>query len=182
LDIARIESGRADLKYVLQPIKPLIDNVVDLLTPQITARDLNIKVSLPDDTPDVYVDRNHAERVFINLINNALKFTPAKGTITIAAKDELDNGMLVFSVADTGIGIKEDDLAKLFEEFYRVDNEINANVKGTGLGLSLVKQIVEAHGGRVWVTSKVNAGTTFHFTLPTAEVQVKKPSASKKES
>ncbi len=177
LDIARIESGRADLKYVLQPVKPLIDNVVDLLTPQITSRDLNIKVVLPDDTPDICVDRNHAERVFINLINNAIKFTPAKGVITIKAEEELDNGMVVFTVSDTGIGIKEDDLKKLFDEFYRVDNEINASVKGTGLGLALVQQIVEAHVGRVWVTSKVGVGTTFHFTLPTSEAQVKKTAA-----
>jgi signal transduction histidine kinase len=182
LDIARIESGRADLKYVMQPIKPLIDNVADLLTPQVTARDLTIKVSLPPDVPDVCIDRNHAERVFINLVNNAIKFTSAKGVITIAAKEELDNGMMVLSVSDTGIGIKEDDLLKLFEEFYRVDNEINASVKGTGLGLSLVKQIVEAHGGRVWVTSKVGVGTSFHFTLPTSLEQIKaKTSAGKKE-
>jgi signal transduction histidine kinase len=174
LDIARIESGRADMKYVLQPIKPLIDNIADLLTPQMTTRELNLKVDLPPDLPDVYIDRNHAERVFINLVGNALKFTPAKGTITIAANPKLDDReMIVFSVSDTGIGIKEDDLAKLFEEFYRVDNEINAGVKGTGLGLSLVKQIVEAHGGRVWVTSKLNVGTTFFFTLPTAKEQVK---------
>ena len=180
LDIARIESGRADMKYVSQPVKPLIDNVVDLLTPQLTARELNIKVDLPPDTPDVCIDRSHAERVFINLINNALKFTPAKGLITVAASPKLDDReMLVCSVTDTGIGIKEDDLAKLFEEFYRVDNEINASVKGTGLGLSLVKQIVEAHGGRIWVTSKVNVGTTFYFTLPTSEEQVKR--SSKKE-
>ncbi len=181
LDIARIESGRADMKYVLQPIKPIIDNIADLLTPQITTRDLNLKISLPPDVPDVYIDRNHAERVFINLVSNALKFTPAKGTITIAASEELENGMLLFTVSDTGIGIKEDDLTKLFEEFYRVDNDINASVKGTGLGLPLVKQIVEAHGGRIWITSKVNVGTTFHFTLPTSEEQVKKSSASKKE-
>jgi signal transduction histidine kinase len=173
LDIARIESGRADMKYSLQPVKPVIDNIADLLTPQMTTRELNLKVDLPPDIPDIYIDRNHVERVFINLVGNALKFTPAKGSITIAASPELDDGMVVFSISDTGIGIKEDDLAKLFEEFYRVDNEINAGVKGTGLGLSLVKQIVEAHAGRIWVTSQVGQGTTFHFTMPTSEEQVK---------
>jgi signal transduction histidine kinase len=173
LDIARIESGRAEMKYLPQPIKPLIDNIADLLTPQLKERDLNLKINLPENLGNVYIDRNHVERVFINLVGNALKFTPAKGTITIAAQPKVENGMITFSVADTGIGIPEDDLAKLFEEFYRVDNEINQSVKGTGLGLSLVKQITEAHGGRVWVTSKVGEGTVFHFTLPTSQEQIK---------
>ncbi len=173
LDIARIESGRAEMKYTLQSIKPLVDNIADLLTPQMRDRDLNLKIDLPPDLPEVFIDRNHVERIFINLVGNALKFTPAKGTITIAAQPELDNGMVVFSVTDTGIGIKEDDLTKLFEEFYRVDNVINQSVKGTGLGLSLVKRITEAHAGRVWITSKLNEGTTFYFTLPTSEEQVK---------
>ena len=173
LDIARIESGRAEMKYLLQSIKPLIDNIADLLTPQMKDRDLNLKIELPENLPNVYVDRNHVERVFINLVGNALKFTPAKGTITISAEPKVENGMVIFSVADTGIGIPEDDLSKLFEEFYRVDNEINQSVKGTGLGLSLVKQITEAHGGRVWVTSKVGSGTVFHFTLPTSQDQLK---------
>lgn len=173
LDIARIESGRAEMKYLLQSIRPLVDNITDLLTPQLRERDLNIKIDLPENLPEVYIDRNHAERVFINLVGNALKFTPAKGTITIAAQPKLENGMITFSVSDTGIGIPEDDLQKLFEEFYRVDNEINQSVKGTGLGLSLVKQITEAHGGRVWVTSKVGSGTTFYFTLPTGPEHVK---------
>lgn len=180
LDIARIESGRAEMKYLSQSVKPLIDNIADLLTPQMRERDLNLKVDLPDNLPNVYIDRNHVERIFINLVGNALKFTQAKGTITIAADPKLDNGMITFSVADTGIGIPADDLAKLFEEFYRVDNEINQSVKGTGLGLSLVKQITEAHSGHVWVTSKVGQGTTFHFTLPTSAEQIK-PSGPKKD-
>ena len=173
LDIARIESGRAEMKYLQQSVKPLIDNIADLLTPQLKERDLNLKVDLPEGLNNIYIDRNHVERVFINLVGNALKFTPAKGTITISAQPKVENGMVTFSVADTGIGIPEDDLAKLFEEFYRVDNEINQSVKGTGLGLSLVKQITEAHGGRVWVASKVGSGTVFHFTLPTSHEQIK---------
>lgn len=181
LDIARIESGRAEMKYLQQSIKPLIDNIADLLTPQLKERDLNLKVDLPEGLPDVCIDRNHVERIFINLVGNALKFTPAKGTITIAAQPPSgDSDMITFSIADTGIGIPEIDLEKLFEEFYRVDNEINQSVKGTGLGLSLVKQITEAHGGRVWVTSKVGSGTTFFFTLPTSMEKVAK-SSSKKE-
>ena len=87
-----------------------------------------------------------------------------KGTITVRVRR--DPHAATIEVSDTGIGVSKEDLNKLFDEFYRVDNVINQNVKGTGLGLSLVKKIVDAHKGRVWVTSEVNHGTTFHFTLP----------------
>ena len=107
------------------------------------------------------------ERVFINLIGNAIKFTPVGGRITVKAKG-LDGEMLQISVIDNGIGMAEKDLAKLGEEFYRIDNEINQKVKGTGLGLSLVKSIVEAHKGKLTVTSQLNKGSTFSFTLPKA--------------
>ena len=83
----------------------------------------------------------------------------------------MNNDIVTIEVSDTGIGISQDDITRLFDEFYRVDNQINQNVKGTGLGLSLAKKIVEAHNGKMWVTSKLDEGTTFHFTLP-----VKKPS------
>ena len=114
--------------------------------------------------PEISLDPSQIDRVFINLINNAIKFTPIKGKINVAAS--LENNIVTVEVSDTGIGIKEDDAKKLFDEFYRVDNEINQQVKGTGLGLSLAKKIVEAHQGRIWVTSKIGQGTTFYFTLP----------------
>lgn len=123
-------------------------------------------VSIAEGIPPVYIDRSQVERVFINLVGNAIKFTPENGQISVSVKPDAD--MALCSVNDNGIGIKEDDLPKLFDEFYRVDNEINQQVKGTGLGLSLAKNIVEAHHGKIWVTSKVNAGTTFYFTLPLA--------------
>ena len=106
-------------------------------------------VNIPAEAKEFYVDTSHAERIFINLINNAIKFTPKNGTITIAASPALDRGYITFSVADTGIGIAQEDLKKLFNEFYRVENEINQSVKGTGLGLTLAKNIVEAHRGRI---------------------------------
>jgi signal transduction histidine kinase len=112
----------------------------------------------------VLADKSQLQRVFINLIGNAVKFTPAQGKITIRAK-KVDEYIQI-DVEDTGKGIAEQNLDKVFEEFYREDNEINQNVKGTGLGLSLVKYIVEAHKGKIWVKSKLNQGTTFSFTLP----------------
>jgi two-component system phosphate regulon sensor histidine kinase PhoR len=110
------------------------------------------------------VDYSQIKRVFINLINNAIKFSPAQGKITIQCH-KLDKEIQV-DITDTGCGIPEEAQEKIFEEFYRVDNPINQQLKGTGLGLTLVKNIIEAHKGKVWVKSKVGAGATFSFTLP----------------
>jgi len=170
LDIARIESGRHEMKFGLYKVKSVVENVADLLTPQVTAKGVKLQISVPENIDEIYIDTSQAERVFINLLSNATKFTPAQGTITIAAAPTVENGFVTFSVSDTGIGIPEDDLKKLFSEFFRVDNEINQNVKGTGLGLVLAKNIVQAHHGRMWVESKVGVGTTFFFTLPVSVV------------
>ncbi|MBF0388211.1 MAG: GAF domain-containing sensor histidine kinase [Candidatus Omnitrophica bacterium] len=166
LDIARIESGRVEMKTLAQPIKPMLNNIADLLAPQLSSKSLNLRVQIQADAPEIEFDASQVERVFINLISNAIKFTPPQGTISINAIPQWSQKALLCEVADTGIGIKKDDVARVFDEFYRVDNEINMNVKGTGLGLALAKNIVEAHGGKIWVTSDLGVGTTFHFTLP----------------
>lgn len=169
LDIARIESGRQEMKYALYKIKSIVDNVADLLAPQITAKGVKLELRLSEQIEKIYVDSSHAERVFINLLSNAVKFTPQNGTITLEVSPALDSGYAVFSVSDTGIGIPATEIQKLFSEFFRVDNEINQNVKGTGLGLVLAKNIVQAHHGRIWVQSQVGVGTTFYFTLPASQ-------------
>ena len=169
LDIARIESGRQEMKFAIYKIKTIVDNVADLLTPQITAKAITLQLRLPQEIKEIYVDTSHAERVLINLLSNAIKFTPQNGTITVTVAPTLDAGYAVFSVSDTGIGIPASELQKLFSEFFRVDNEINQNVKGTGLGLVLAKNIVQAHRGKIWVQSQVKVGTTFYFTLPSSQ-------------
>lgn len=169
LDISRIESRKTEMRFDRCALQPIIENVHDLLTPQLREKNINWLAEVDEATPPVFLDRSHIERVFINLVSNAIKFTPVHGTISIRVRP--DNDIIVVQVSDTGIGISAQDIPKLFDEFYRVDNEINQNLKGTGLGLSLVKKIIEAHQGRIWVTSEVNKGTTFHFTLP-----IEKPS------
>jgi signal transduction histidine kinase len=171
LDISRIESGRVEMTTLSQPLKPMIDNVADLLTPQLSAKNVALKQIIPTDTPPVEFDKSQFERVFINLISNAIKFTPSGGTITVSLHTNWDRQEILFDVADTGIGINKENLSKIFDEFFRVDNEINMTVKGTGLGLALAKNIVEAHYGRMWVSSEVNVGTTFHFTIPLTHKQ-----------
>lgn len=164
LDIARIESGRIELSLQKCDLSSLIENTHDLLTPQMKEKNIRWTSQADKNLPEIYADKSQIERVFINLIGNAVKFTPDGGTIGIAAQKI--NGEIIVKVSDTGIGIKEEDLPRIFNEFYRVENPINENVKGTGLGLTLAKKIIEAHQGKIWVTSKLNEGTTFHFTLP----------------
>ncbi len=166
LDIARIESGRVEMNFGLHKVPAVVENIADLLAPQINAKEIKLNINIPAGIDEFYVDFSQAERIFINLLSNAIKFTPKQGTITVSASPTLERGYITFSVADTGIGIAAEDIKKLFNEFYRVENEINQNVKGTGLGLSLVKNIVEAHRGKIWVNSQPGMGTTFMFTLP----------------
>jgi signal transduction histidine kinase len=109
-------------------------------------------------------DEDKLSLVFVNLIDNAIKYTSEKGTITIKA--EAKNKDVLISVADTGMGIPKYDLVRIFERFYRVDKERSSELGGTGLGLSIVKHIIESHGGKVWAESEPNKGSTFYFTLP----------------
>jgi signal transduction histidine kinase len=164
LDISRIESGRVEMKMSRCNLAVMVENVHDLLTPQMRDKDIRWSAEVDPAVPEMSLDAGQAERIFINLVGNAIKFTPARGLISIQA--HLHEGMVTVEVSDTGIGIGEEDISRLFDEFYRVDNQINQNVKGTGLGLALAKKIVEAHHGKMWVTSKIGEGTTFHFTLP----------------
>ena len=164
LDIARIEAGRIEMKFMKFNIASLVENVQDLLTPQIKDKNLNLAVDVAPHIPEILIDVNQIERVLINLVGNAIKFTRTNGTVSI--KISSDDKKITVAVSDTGIGISEENIAKLFNEFYRVENEINQSVKGSGLGLALAKNIIEAHHGRIWVTSKLHQGSTFYFTLP----------------
>jgi signal transduction histidine kinase len=164
LDIARIESGRMTLKIAPFNLKNIIDEVGDMLTVQMKERQVAFSSILPDNMPEIMADYSQIKRVFINLVNNAFKYTPSGGKITIRV--HIADQKIQVDITDTGCGIPEDAIEKLFTEFYRVDIAINQEVKGTGLGLAMVKHIVEAHKGRIWVKSKVGFGSTFSFTLP----------------
>ncbi|MDD3374114.1 MAG: ATP-binding protein [Candidatus Omnitrophica bacterium] len=163
LDISRIESGRIDMNFEKVPIKNLIENTRDLLMPQMKEKQITFSCDIPEQIPDILIDQKHIERVFINLLSNAIKYTP-NGKINIKAS--YNEKEVLFEIQDTGSGIKAEDLPRLFDEFYRVENDLNQSIKGTGLGLSLVKHIITAHQGEIWATSEINVGTTFHFTIP----------------
>lgn len=164
LDISRLESGKVTMKIEPQDLKNILAGVFDLLSVQLKESQVEFSINLTDNATMVLADAAQINRIFINLVGNALKFTPAGGKITVTSQKV--NNQLQIDVTDTGYGIPKEALNAIFEEFYRVDNPINQQVKGTGLGLSLVKHIVEAHGGKIWVKSKLGSGSTFSFTLP----------------
>jgi signal transduction histidine kinase len=164
LDISRIESGKQELDLKALNLCELVNKVLDLLSPQIKEKNLQTQVLADKELPEVNADRRQLERVLINLVSNAIKFTPKSGTISIQAKPK--DGTMQIDISDTGVGIPAKDLPHIFDEFYRSENAINENVKGSGLGLSLAKYIVAAHNGKIWVKSELNKGATFSFTLP----------------
>jgi signal transduction histidine kinase len=164
LDIARIEAGKTIMKLEEQNIKTVIESAVDLIAIQCKNKNISLALNIPENIPNIMLDRSHIERVLINLLGNAVKFTPQDGKITVHAENK--GAQLQIDISDTGIGMPKEGMAKLFQEFYRVDNAVNQQIKGTGLGLAMVKHIIEAHQGKIWVESELNKGSTFSFTLP----------------
>jgi signal transduction histidine kinase len=162
LDIARIESGKMEIKIVPAEAVKLINDVTGFLTPQVTEKNISLSVKTPPSL-NVYMDKALIERVLLNLIGNAIKFTPTGGKIAVGLTQT--ENQAVVSVQDTGCGMKQDDLGKIFQEFYRVSNIENTKIRGTGLGLSLVKRIIDTHKEKIWVKSSEGKGTIFYFTL-----------------
>lgn len=162
LDIARIESGKMEVKIAPAEIVELLNGVAELLAPQIQAKKIKLSLSTPK-TLQVYMDKSLIERVLINLINNAIKYTPEGGSILVSLR-QIDQQALI-GVKDTGCGIKQEDLEKIFDEFYRVNNPENVKLRGSGLGLSLVRKIIDTHKEKIWVESEVGKGSSFYFTL-----------------
>jgi signal transduction histidine kinase len=163
LDISRIESGKVTMDLISCSLKDIANKVEDLLSGTLKEKKIEFYTDIPEESSRVLADALQIQRVFINLVGNAMKFTPAGGRISISSR-KTDN-LIQIDVADTGCGIPKEAQEAIFEEFFRVDNAINQEAKGTGLGLALVKHIVEAHKGKIWVKSAPGAGSVFSFTL-----------------
>src|SRR5262245_27361790 len=168
LDLARIESGRTRMTFEPQEVPGLLGSA-DRLRPQADRAGVALEVRPDPDLPPVRADAARVESALINLVHNAIKFTPPGGRIAVRASlGEVDGQPCVrVSVTDTGVGIPEADLPRLFERFYKADKSRASS--GTGLGLAIVKHIVQAHGGQVGAESEVGRGSTFWFTLALAE-------------
>ena len=162
LDLAKIEAGRMDWRE--EPVD--LGEVIGRATASLLDADdgPQVVVIVADDLPTVLGDRDRLIQVVINLISNAVKFTPT-GTITVTA-DPYPEGVVV-GVADTGVGIAPEDHGKVFEQFGQAGDTLTDKPRGTGLGLPICREIVEHHGGRLWLDSAVGAGSMFRFTIPT---------------
>lgn len=163
LELSRIESGQVPLQ--IKPTSPaqLLQSAADRMKTQAERAGLDLQVEFCPDLPAIPADASRLEQVLVNLIHNAIKFTPPGGEIRLFAR--MDGKYIRFNVSDTGAGIDPDDLPRIFERFYKADR---ARTKGggTGLGLSIARHIVEAHGGKIWAASEPKKGSTFSFIIP----------------
>jgi len=162
VELSLIESGQAKLNKQPSDIKEVIEHSVNRLTPLAERGGLSMNLLIPRDLPQIVIDRDKIEHVLVNLIHNAIKFTTPGGKITISASQK--PGQIEIAVTDTGIGISEEDLPRIFERFYKTDKSRSSS--GTGLGLAIAKHIVQAHGGEIRVSSREGQGSSFSFTLP----------------
>ncbi len=163
LDISRIERDKLRLHYSLVNINALIKDSSDFFKKLAEERDISLKYYLPKEEVNLFVDVDRINQVLSNLINNAIKFTEEGGKIKIELK--VLETKIRFGVIDTGFGIAKSDLPLLFNKFVQVSKVASAEKKGVGLGLSIVKELIEKHGGEIWVESKLGVGTKFYFTL-----------------
>lgn len=165
LDVARLDSGGLTLnRTAVNPIH-LVESAISQHRIQAEDRDIELTASLAGSFPEVDVDPRRVEQILANLIGNALKFTPAGGTIELSLQQD-SGDEVIFTVADTGPGISEEQLPHLFDRFWQAEE---GSRHGAGLGLAICKGLVDAHGGRIWVESKEKTGTIFYFSLSTAE-------------
>ena len=164
LDLAKIEAGKMDLHPEEMPVMEALQEITAILDPMARQQGLQLRTVGAADAGVIKADRSKFKQVLYNLLSNAVKFTPAPGTITVSVKDSSEQ--LTVSVEDTGIGMKAEDLPKLFREFEQIDGSYTRRYQGTGLGLALCRRFVEMHGGRIWAESQFGKGSIFTFTIP----------------
>ena len=164
-DLSNIELGKVALRREPVSVAEVVASVLTIIGPRAARTRIAVTADIPDDLPAVSADRDRLAQVLINLVDNAVKYTPDGGTVTVTAR-ELADGTVEVAVADTGIGIPPAELPRITERFYRVDKARSRELGGTGLGLAIVKHLVVAHGGELRIESEPERGTTVRFTLP----------------
>jgi signal transduction histidine kinase len=175
-DVARIEAGRLRLEYGSEPVDEIIQEVARSTEAQIDAKSQKLILAVEENLPLVWGDRGRLIQILTNLVSNANKYSPDESLITIHA-EQTDNiwddkgarRVVHMSVEDNGYGISERDQKKIFQKFFRAEDQEVRNSPGTGLGLNITRHLVEIQGGRIWFESQYRRGTTFHFTIPVAE-------------
>ncbi len=164
LDVCYIEEGGYLKQIEHLDLTEILQRTVELMQPQAQDKNIALHVKTEDHLPLIIGNKSSVEAMFINLISNAIKYTPSGGQVNVEMSENAQNVQI--DVSDTGIGVEDEDFPRIFDKFYRVRSEITKNISGTGLGLSIVKSVVDAHRGAINVESKVGKGTTFTVLLP----------------
>jgi len=164
LNVSRIEEGRYLYKPILTDFIPILDSLIDSYKEEIKKKNLKLKLKKPQKLPKVKVDVEKISLAIQNLLENAIRYNKESGEIEINLKEK--GKEIEFSIRDTGIGIPKDQQNRVFTKFFRGYNAIKMETEGSGLGLFITKNIIEAHGGKIWFESEEGKGTTFYFTLP----------------
>ena len=183
LDLSKVEAGKMEFRFEVKSIIPTLDYIKS--TFEQTARNKNISLTLDigENIPDLYIDSKRMEQIISNIVSNALKFTPENGTVAMNCElvdtkellsadlyeqtlNEQYNTYVKISVKDSGIGIKKDDIPKIFDKFQQIENSLSREVGGTGLGLPIAKQLTNAHGGIIWLESEPENGACFSVAIP----------------
>jgi signal transduction histidine kinase len=178
LDFSKIAAGKMELHKEMLDFREIVVGIMATTLALMGDRNIELVDEVDEDLPTVYADRVRIRQVILNLMSNAVKFTE-KGSITLRAKRIIEEvefdgqrrsiPLILCSVTDTGMGIAEEDIATVFEEFRQLDSSTSRQAEGTGLGLPISKRLVEMHGGRLWVESRIGVGSTFSFTLPASD-------------
>jgi two-component system, OmpR family, phosphate regulon sensor histidine kinase PhoR len=178
LKLSKMDADRLELEIRPLSVSQLVESCLETSQHRAAEKDIRISVNIAENLPEIAGDRRLLAEVLQNLLDNATQYTLPGGQILVSA--ETDDGEVIFTVSDTGIGIPQADQPRIFERFYRVDAARSREVGGTGLGLAIAKHLVEVHGGRIWVESEVGQGSQFHFSVPLfdSERAAPRPAAS----
>ncbi|MEO8096694.1 MAG: ATP-binding protein [Acidobacteriota bacterium] len=181
LVLSRIELGQQKFKFAAYSVDRLLSDNIDSMRPIAERRGIALNVELPGQGAEVFADAEAVHQILTNLLDNAIKYTPDHGTVTVGARAMEDAERVEFYVRDAGTGIPKEDLTRLFERFYRVDKARSRTLGGTGLGLAIVKHLARAQGGDVRVESTLNKGSIFYFTLPVQDLGISESGAIQQE-
>jgi len=171
LDFSQLNAGKIQMNFSLIPLSIPVLEAINTFKAIMEKQEITLTSDIPQHLPPVKIDNVKIIQVMNNLLNNAVKFTTGKGKIHVTisgAKETSQKTEFIISIADSGIGIPNGEISRIFEKFSQVDNTATRNYGGTGLGLSICKGIVEAHGGKIWAESILNQGSTIYFSIPDA--------------
>jgi signal transduction histidine kinase len=180
IGVTAIDAGQLEIRPTVVDMAEIIEDTIIGARAQLEENEITLNMNLPENMPPVEADPDSVRQIMSNLLGNAIKSTPANGVIDIFAAryenesseltaEEEDTSFLKISIRDTGGGIAEKDINRVFERFYRAERPLIEGLGETGVGMAIVKSLVEAHGGRVWLDTEIGEGSTFHFLLPISD-------------